>query len=449
MTFKRARRLAPALAAAAFAAALAGGSAASASAATQCSGSGITGQGASVEKLAISTVWGPDFNKSTNSFACSGSQGSGGLPVVTYNSTSSGTGLDSWGVSKGAASFGPLNAFIGTEEAPNPTAISEIEANETTIVPTTVQTIPVAQEAIIPIIHLPAGCTATSTAAPGRLVLNNITLEGIFRGSITNWSQITEDGDSVSGSGCVNTTPITKVVRLDSGGTTDVLKKYLDLVNTASFEDEAGATVTWNEIAEGTTNTEWPKVDAVVRPTKTGDSAEVSLVASTASSIGYASLADTRANTAFGSAGGANTATFWPEVQNSGTTTKNPKYADPSTNGESGTVANANCASTKYTNGKGTKFPPASTADSWSQVTTATKEKNFPICAIVYDLGLSSYSAYPGTTEGEAITAENFLQFVLATKAEGGQPLIVGHDYEPLPKSLVKEAVKGAALLAF
>ena len=55
------------------------------------------------------------------------------------------------------------------------------------------------QGAVAIIVNLPAGCIPSSKSAfPGRLVLNNVTLEKIFHGTITKWSEITEDGDKVS-----------------------------------------------------------------------------------------------------------------------------------------------------------------------------------------------------------------------------------------------------------
>jgi ABC-type phosphate transport system substrate-binding protein len=418
----------------------------------QCSGSDITGQGAAVEKIAVSSIWSPDFNSSSDPAACSGTQGDGKAPTVGYNSTSSGLGLESWGVGGGSASFGEGNAFVGTEEPPNATAASQIEANETTHVAGTVQTIPVAQESIILIVHLPSGCKASSSFDSGRLVLNNETLDGIWNGTITEWSQITDDSDKLSGESCNASSPITRVVREDPAGTTHILKKYLALIDTSKFEVEGGGPEqSWNEISEGSGNTLWPVgKTTVVKPTKTGDTAEIDLVASTAGSIGFASLADTRAISQwYPPSGGSGTAFFWTPIQNNGikTAKPTPKYADPSSNGESSTKAEANCESTKYTNGAGTKFPPKTTGSNWSSVTTSTTEKNYPLCGIAYDLALSSYSAYPGTTPGEAQTVGDFFKFVLSTGPDGGQTLLAGNDYEPLPTKLDKEALKGADLI--
>jgi ABC-type phosphate transport system substrate-binding protein len=175
-------------------------------------------------------VWDPSFNTSTYKYACSGSK----KPTVTYDSTSSGTGLKSWGAEPKEAkevSFAPANAFIGTDEPPNASQKKEIESHETTLTPSTLMTIPVAQESIAIIVNLPAGCTATSTAASGRLALNDSTLQGIFAGTVTKWSQITEDGDKLSGSGCGAETAITPVVRVDQSGTTHIFKRFLGVIN--------------------------------------------------------------------------------------------------------------------------------------------------------------------------------------------------------------------------
>lgn len=415
---------------------------------TQCSGANITGQGASVMKIAYQNVFTPDFNTSTNKSACSGTQGTGGRPEVKYTSSSSGTGLASWGVGGKAGSFGPSNAFVVTEEPPNEKAKEQIEANESPLdsASDSLLTIPVLQEAIAIIVHLPAECTATSTAFPGRLVLGNETLQDIFLGTINSWSELNgKDGNTLTGTGCAS--PIKRIVRLDSAGSTHILKKYLDLINSTAFTTEDATTETWDQISEGTGNTVWPEAAKVSRPGKTGDTAEVSDVAETVGSIGYAALADARANEEFvPPKGGKEKATFWAPIQNSGTATTKEKFADPSTDADTEATAGANCSKETYTNGAGSKFPPSSTNESWFQVTTATKEKHYPLCGIAYELSLTKFSAYPGTSAAEEITDENFLSFLLNAKG-GGQTLIANHDYEALPKALDAESLAGVGLI--
>jgi ABC-type phosphate transport system substrate-binding protein len=257
----------------------------------QCSGENIGAQGASVESVAQTEVWDPQFNKSSSKLACSGSQGDKKEPTITYKNTGSGEGLESWGeFGKVATNYGPTNAFIGTSETPTQAVLNEIQSHESPSTANTVENVPVTQLAIAIIVNLPTGCTASSTAASGRLVLNNTTLEGIYNGSITQWSQIKDDGDTLSGGSCNAATPIIPVVRFDQAGTTHILKRYLNLIDGSALVTEKGS-FTWGDLSEAELNTTWPSALPIKRPAKKGDSEVASLVASTPGSIGYGTFA--------------------------------------------------------------------------------------------------------------------------------------------------------------
>jgi hypothetical protein len=217
-----------------------------------------------------------------------------------------------------------------------------------------------------------------------------------------------------------------------------------------AFETEKAEKKTWNEISEGLENTTWPKAAKVVKPAKSGNGAAVSLVAETPSSIAYANLADTRNNGGFSKTGvgGPETEKFWAEVQNNGTTTKLPTYKDPATNGDAEAIANSNCEKEKFVNKAGEQFPPETTGKLWDEVTTGPKQTNYPICGLTYDMGLTSYKNY-GLLEGEALTVNAYLEFVVDPLAEGGQLEVVGHDYEKLPSNLSDIAQDGADLVKF
>jgi ABC-type phosphate transport system substrate-binding protein len=455
MTFLSARRLfAACIGSTAAIVALAVPTGAGAALGTQCSGASITGQGANVLKNAH-TVWDADFNTSTNKAACAGLKGQGTLqePTVTYKTSSAAVGLESWGANGHVgADFSLANSFIGASEPPNATQKAEIEALQTTPTSNTLLSIPTLQTAIAVIVNLPSGCTATTKYKKDtRLVLNNATLEGIFRGTITQWNQIADDGDQLVGATCNAASPIIPVVRKDGAGTTHIFKKYLSLINGASFTDEKSTSETWDNVSEGTLNTDWPKAANVTRPEATGDTALDAWVASHPGTISYTTFAEARANGSFTpGTGGPGTARFWVPVQNNGlATTGKLKYADPSSNGDTATVANANCANTEYTNSKD-PFPPANAQEPWDEVTTRTIEKKYTLCSIVVELAFTSYSAYPGTSLNEATTVSNFFNFVTNSKANGGQKLIANHDYLALPKGKVlDEAQKGAALIGF
>jgi ABC-type phosphate transport system substrate-binding protein len=445
---------------AATAAVLVAPGAASASIGTQCSGANITAQGSSLQKVAQQTVWTPDFNTVSDKSACNGKQGAKKKPTVTYNSTGSGAGLKSWGAedkSPSEVSFGIGNAFVGTDEPPNSTQIEEIEHNESTPTDETLETIPVAQESVAIVVHLPSGCTATSTAASGRLAISDATLQGIFAGTVTKWGQIADGGDVITGTGC-STDTITPVVRFDQSGTTHIFKRYLDQIDTAKLLTETEANETWNELSEGSQNVVWPKAARVVKPAAKGGGELLAKVAATAGSIGYVNLAEARTNAAFvPPSGGANEPTFWAELEN-GTKGKGKSlkvtYADPATNGDVAALANANCAKTAYTNGAN-PFPPPSVFEPWNEVTTAVPggpvelaEKDYSLCGMTYDLAFTSYSLLTGTSEAEATTVANYLKFVVG-KSEG-QKLIANNDYLTLPKGeVITDAEGGAEKIGF
>jgi ABC-type phosphate transport system substrate-binding protein len=413
---------------------------------TQCSGTNITGKGSSLQKLAQQSVWDPDFNISKNAKACSGTQGSTGKPTVTYTSVGSGAGMEAWGLNGHA--FEGTNGFVGTDEPPSQAQTEEIESHAKLANSNTLESIPVLQGAVSIIVRLPNNCQATSKAAPGRLVLDNITLQKIWKGEITTWSSLKEGGDELINivgdkTLCNPATAISRVVRKDESGTTAIFKKYLALINP---EKNIIGELGWRELL-GAHSTEWP--GTVLKPTENGGGALVSLVSNTASSIGYANLADVRSNGTFaGPTGGAKTKRFWVEIQNNGLEQEEETYTDPSTDGDSKTVANSNCANTEYTNGE-VPFPPASTLEPWNEVTTRTTETNYPICGLTYDLTFREYSKYPETTLEEATTVNNFINWVLSPGIEGGQPEIKNHDYLGLPSALQTIANTGASQTKF
>ncbi len=459
MMSRSARRmlLACALTAAVVAALVAPG-AASAFTLVQCEGGPIHGKGSSAQKLLQINIWDPQFNTSANAAACNGTQGSGGKPAVTYTSTGSGVGLESWGVETkggGEIRFGKENAFIGTEIAPNKKQAEEITSHGAA---GTLLTIPVAQPAIAIVMHLPKGCEkATGGPTPGRIALKDSTLEKIFQGTVVTWNKILNKAKLVGNAECttaaLKTAPIQRVVREDGSGTTDGYMKYLNVI----YKKEVAPGKVWNQLGEVANNTIWPNEGEHPVLRGNGGGGVVKKVAETPGSVGYANLADARANATFvPPAGGSEKATFWAEVENN-----KASYSDPSTNGEVATVADSNCAETLYTNGK-KKFPPPTTLELWNEVTTAKKQKNYDICYITFDLALTKYSAFTkGTTveepptEAEARSVSDFLGYALSTGSGGGQPAAAGNDYAALPTnenptlSVLKIAQEGAKKVGF
>ena len=440
-----ARRIVPAcvISAAAVAAAVAPGTA-SAALLTKCGGAPIEAAGSSLQAVDQDQVWNPDFNKSKAAGACSGKQGTKGTPTVTYKSTSSGKGFAAW---HEKLEYGALG-YIGTDNTVNQTEKEELEAEGTSEGPaSTVLTIPVAQAAVAIVVNLPEGCEAKSKVT-GRLALSQKALEGIYSGSIKTWGAITEDGDElaqvVGGPTCNKEASITPVVRKDASGTTHIFKRFLNWTDPNALKTKSGEK-TWNELSELGNSTLWPETITPAEGEK--GSGLLKKVAETPSSIGYAVLAEARELGFAPESGGPGKQKFWVELEN---TNKKGKatYSDPSSNGDAKELSNSNCKKTVYTNGKAS-FPPPSVKSTWNEVTTEQFSKSYALCGLTYDLALSNAAKYKvdGTTQGEATTVENYLQFVVEKK--GGQKEIANHDYLALPSNVLTRADEAPGLIAW
>lgn len=445
----------------------------------QCSGTSIVGRGSTFQNPA-QLVWQPGFTKGSSTVACSGTQGSKGTPGVEYRNKESadrgsGACLKAFGAEKETPNR--TYSFCGTDEAPNPKQAGEIESHEEIGGEAEdLETIPVLQGAVAVIVHLPAGCTSSSEPTEkgkvnklGRLSLDAATLEGIYRGTINNWEEVitAQKGDAKDTITCnvasEEKDPITRVVRTDHSGTTHIFKEYLGLVNSAPFEAEkyeeaydgsstgchevkAEEKKTWAEVAEGCENQRWPTAAKVVRNTETGNPGVVNLVNSTESSIGYADLAVAAEYKFFSTKedkGGENkkgeaNSRFWAPIQDS--SVAGVSYADPSTKSDTEKLGNSNCKNTDYIESEEHTFPPESTRDLWYEAKAAKVEENYPLCGLTYDLAFRQYK-YFGFTLPTATTIENYLYFEVSSK--GGGKEIKNHDYEALPKEVLKKSEAG------
>jgi len=404
-----------------------------------CEGENITGEGATVQEAAEEGAWIPGFKAHT----CTGIE-----PTITFKAVSQGPALESWGVSKHAATFGPTDAFLATDEGPDQTDRGEIEAGETVVTGEgKVMEIPVAQVAEAIVVNLPTGCTAKSQPAKKekltRLVLSNSLLEQIFEGTAT-WTEFKEGKDKLKCVGKEAKTAekglITRVARAEGAGATSILQRYLEIEMEAKgrLGEKLDNGKSWDENAALAKNTNWPNESSnpVIRAAKSsGEATEVSTHPGT---IGYVTLPSARAK--FGAGG----STFWVQLENGP-----GKYAEPSSNGFTTTVADSNCTETPYTNGT-KKFPPATVYLPWNEVTTALETPNYSLCGLTYVVALKKYNDYPLTTAKEARTVYDYVNYILSTGPNGGQTAIhEGHDYEALTSQLQSIGVAGASEITF
>lgn len=401
---------------------LGGLGASGAAAAPLCTGSNITGQGSSLQKIAQQEIWAPTFSSSV----CPGG------PTITYNSTGSGGGLKEWNHDGKRGSINTSLQFIGTDDAPTSAQI----ANITSVAGgAKLAVIPTAQTAIAVIANPPAGCTVED--------ITNVELDQMFRGQIAKWSKL----NTAEGAGCDSA--VTRVVRKDGSGTTYQFKNYLYAINTKKLSCTTGGTegqATWAELEPitngetGAPNTTWPEscaektLSALVKPSENGNGAVVSKVNATAGSIAYTGLPDAKA-------GGAKILL----VQNNGTKgLASATFASPAS-GEQ-----ANCGKTVYkVPADGQQIPGASGLNvDWSQVFGAKiniGEGSYPLCTLTFDLAFHGYQA-AGFTFKNYVTVYDYLREYIPF---AGQTDVAAKYYSALPTNAwAKYNVLGAAKLA-
>lgn len=500
-----ARRLIPACALSAVTAAvlIAPGVASAIDLGKRCTGSNIEAQGSSLQHIA-QEVWGVPgngFNKTftfenevTKTLEEGNTIGCSKAPTVTYHSTGSGAGLKAFGA-EGVAPNYEKNLFAGTDEAPNETQKGEIESHAEGAEAKSLETVPILQGAVAVVVRLPEGCLVNNEVEgfKGRLLLKAKTLDEIYLGKKSKWSEITDNGDHLyaeKGKTCNAATSITRVVRADHSGTTHIIKEFLAEANLNTTEEEQKFTAeaynevevegkkeqpckaalpeeeeTWGQVAVGCENQRWPAAASIVRPFKKTGPAVAEKVAETPSSIGYAGLAEARSVGSFSNTGvgGSYKNKFWAPIQNNFNPEKPAEpatYADPASNNDVEAKGNANCSGTSYTDGK-EKFPPESTRVTWAAARAKVSQTHYAICGLTYDLALRQYGKYTKgletgslpATKAQATTAENYLLYAVRgyqsknakaeVTGEGGGFQIKNHDFLALPTEILKKSETG------
>jgi hypothetical protein len=149
----------------------------------------------------------------------------------------------------------------------------------------------------------------------------------------------------------------------------------------------------------------------VATPVGNGEAEAAKYVDQHPGTIGYVSLLEARQ----GGFAPASATHFWAELQNR-VGRRHVTYRDPSTNGDAGTIADANCKKTKYMNGS-VPFLPVSTTEPWNEVTAALDQKSYPLCGLAYNASVPFFGA-----------VSTFLAYVTS---HAGQNSIANHDYYP------------------
>lgn len=447
----------------------------------QCQGSDISGQGASFARDA-NNVFRVRFE---NTFCA------GGAPTVTYLPDGSGAGRRSMGERSGANATGSIARsqtprFGMTDEPPSPTGQGQMEQGTDTVGDESrVHVVPAAVGAVAPLVNFPDGCDVT------RLNAINRTVEG------TSGSPATPDDDvrvrftktkleeawaQDAGAGtwtqlfpeladqAACNKPIIRVVRFDDSGTTFTFKDYLDKLDPAE-----GWLTTY---ASGTNKTlEWPGATVGMRsdcgnasgPGAPGLPADTDQLTSACSgnagnlvnkliatdgSIGYADISTARTAGLTITPKINDNDTYWTQAQNGSVTTAasnttsngfTEPTADPRgfrTDGQNG----ANCGQATFT---GT---PDSTLGDWSRTSGVNSSAGYGICTFTYGLLFDDYAkayALIGGGAAEEQKARTVKDYWTNIVSDGGQAVLFGKDYSPLPGNILAIARTGVAAVNY
>ena len=408
--------------------ALAGASMASAgfeTATTPCSGESIQGRGASFQNNAAKgfiTVF-------TGADGCAALVAT--VPQVFYDPAGSGAGRASLGVKNATINPNqdrdPSVRFAGSDEPPTPAERQQMEkgpidangADVTAADDGTLHVIPVAIGAVTIALHLPDGCTyggvVNKPLDGNRPAIDNVTLEKVFAGEVTTW------GAAIPGISCA-AAPITRVVRLDSSGTTFALKQFLGAINP-------------NRGWAGLGNTDWPNPGTgLVRGASNGNGPLATKLKNTAGGIGYGDLGGIRgAESNEFTWENANDTTFWIPLQRQASAT----YDDPQTAAagyQKGNAARgASCGAVTPRNVPATPANDPSLGD-WSKVDSTFSATGYGACTLTYDLAFDDNSnvyCNSAAEERKARTVKDYLN--LAATSVKGQQSLTTTDYDSLP----------------
>jgi ABC-type phosphate transport system substrate-binding protein len=314
----------------------------------------------------------------------------------------------------------------------SPNGKGEFEYANSNDVQAKVMSVPVAGTATSIPVNLAGVC---SNGTPTSLEFNAQEVSRIFGGDAKNWNdtELVSNNSELSSDNC--TGPITRAVRPDSAGTTEIFKSYLvGSVNTRPGTLTCDVTKTWKEYTSP--NTIWPGkapesatgCSPIIVSAKSGGPAEVELVQATNGSVGYADLPDAAAN---------DVGLILPTVESA---TLTQSYQAPN----KGKAANCNFNSLTLPGLTANEAVGLNTSENWATNSPVNHQNAtnlgsaYPICGITFDLvytGLDNNSntnnaITPLTADQRRTLYGYFTSTVLSSYGQSGLSSIF---YAPLP----------------
>jgi ABC-type phosphate transport system substrate-binding protein len=289
------------------------------------------------------------------------------------------------------------------------------------------------------IVNFGTACTKDPTS----LELNATETSRLFGGDVATWAdkELAANNPALATDGC--TGAVTRVVRQDSSGTTNIFKQYLIRADNNRATGESltcAAGKKWE--AYFSTNTEWPgkqhpteegTCSTITTAAKSGNPELIAKLKETQGGIGYADLPQA-----------APTGLVIATVENSAGT----GYASAA----NGKAANCSYASVQPPTGGVSEAVGLSPEEkNWANNAEPNEENvtdrgsKYPICGLTWDLvytGLSntSSSAIAHLTGDQRRTLYSFFTFVLSSTAQNVLSTI---DYAPLPSGWLQGLREG------
>jgi len=399
----------------------------------------ISGRGSTYQTIIMGDWWNDFASDVCGNVADQYSGDPGGTDMGAYNypSTSAGSGFTGSGNGQKAANC-RTDAYAGTDIPYSEAQLNGLDGTPGNSViggcstfptlPYTPQssTFPEAADTTSPLMSFPIAGSSVAleinlTAAECGGTLPSIKLtasqvDNIFGGNVANWSSIISSCNE----------PITRVVREDNSGTTNIFKLYLGRVDNSRTGATCDPSLTWTA-ANVSPNTDWPSGSGctpVTSATTSGGPALLSTLESTPGGIGYADLADADASTVSG--------LIQATVQNAAGTS----YTSPA----SGKGANCTYSSLTLPGFSSSDAVGLNLTDNWGNdnatvngptygsidhVNATDLGTQYPICGLTFDLVYSGLSAGPsgasaitGLTADQRRTLYSFFTYVLSSTAQ-------------------------------
>jgi len=313
-----------------------------------------------------------------------------------------------------------------------------------------VMALPIGGSAATVAVHLTEGSggSCPTTKPPTSLSFTAEEVSRIYGGDALTWNDAELVGTNPGLKECGGA--ITRVVRQDSSGTTNIFKQYLIRVDNArtgsECKGEGDVLQNWEKYFK--TNTEWPgkqfkegkgttegTCSEIIIPVKSGNPEELALVKATAGAAGYVDLAE-----AVGQAG-----VILASVRNA----INTKYEPPS----AGEAANCLFSSLSLPGSSPKDAVGLNAEDNWSNNNEPVNHENatdlggkYPICGLTFDLVYTGQHGSTGEGPVSRLTADqrrtlySYFTFILSST---GQEVPGKIHYAGLPSTWVPKLEQG------